>query len=63
MLPREFGDDMEDEDDLSCMSSDEGEETDSGAPKVYKCDHPGCRKKYSKPCRLEEHIRVHTGEV
>lgn len=28
----------------------------------YPCPHPGCTKSYTKPVRLEEHIRSHTGE-
>ena len=31
--------------------------------KKYHCTFPGCEKSYSKPCRLEEHERSHTGEV
>ncbi|EMR08490.1 hypothetical protein PNEG_03316 [Pneumocystis murina B123] len=30
--------------------------------KIYKCTFEGCNKAYSKPCRIEEHIRSHTGE-
>ncbi|CCJ29539.1 unnamed protein product [Pneumocystis jirovecii] len=30
--------------------------------KLYKCTYEGCEKAYSKPCRIEEHIRSHTGE-
>ena len=33
------------------------------AKKKYHCTFPGCEKSYSKPCRLEEHERSHTGEV
>ncbi|KAI8055349.1 hypothetical protein BDF22DRAFT_741939 [Syncephalis plumigaleata] len=28
----------------------------------YACTYPDCTKAYEKPCRLEEHIRSHTGE-
>jgi hypothetical protein len=31
--------------------------------KPYACTYPECTKAYDKPCRLEEHIRSHTGEV
>jgi hypothetical protein len=31
--------------------------------KKYHCTFSGCDKLYSKPCRLEEHERSHTGEV
>ena len=31
--------------------------------KKYHCTFSGCGKTYSKPCRLEEHERLHTGEV
>ena len=33
------------------------------AKKNYHCTFSGCEKLYSKPCRLEEHERSHTGEV
>jgi len=33
------------------------------AKKKYHCTFSGCDKSYSKPCRLEEHERSHTGEV
>ena len=33
------------------------------AKKKYHCTFSGCGKSYSKPCRLEEHERSHTGEV
>ena len=33
------------------------------ANKKYHCTFSGCGKSYSKPCRLEEHERSHTGEV
>lgn len=29
----------------------------------YRCPHAGCTKAYTKPSRLEEHERSHTGEV
>lgn len=29
----------------------------------HKCTHEGCGKVFSKPCRLAQHIRTHTGEV
>lgn len=31
--------------------------------KRYKCTYAGCDKSYSKPSRLEEHERSHTGQV
>lgn len=31
--------------------------------KRYQCTHSGCEKAYSKPSRLAEHERSHTGEV
>jgi hypothetical protein len=31
--------------------------------KRYRCTYQGCSKAYTKPSRLEEHERSHTGEV
>ena len=31
--------------------------------RIYKCTFEGCDKSYSKPSRLEEHERSHTGHV
>ena len=33
------------------------------AKRKYHCTFSSCDKSYSKPCRLEEHERSHTGEV
>jgi hypothetical protein len=35
----------------------------SHTKKRYKCTHEGCDKAYSKPSRLEEHERSHSGQV
>lgn len=36
----------------------------SGSSKMrYCCTYPSCKKVYTKPCRLAEHFRSHTGEV
>lgn len=35
----------------------------SGTTKWYQCTVEGCGKAYSKPSRLEEHSRSHTGIV
>ena len=29
----------------------------------YKCNYPDCKKSYTKPARLREHERSHTGEA
>lgn len=29
----------------------------------YSCEVPGCKRKFSRPSRLEQHSRIHTGEV
>jgi len=34
-----------------------------GRPKNYGCPFDGCSKSYTRPVRLEEHVRSHTGEV
>lgn len=34
-----------------------------GRVKKFKCIFPGCDKSYTRPVRLEEHVRTHTGEV
>lgn len=38
-------------------------ETSGGRVKRYKCTHEGCDKSFTRPVRLEEHQRSHTGEV
>jgi len=35
----------------------------AGTKKRYRCTFDGCGKGYSKPSRLEEHERSHTGQV
>ncbi|GAA5820645.1 hypothetical protein JCM3770_003565, partial [Rhodotorula araucariae] len=37
-------------------------ETSGGRKKKYLCAWPGCGKAYTRPVRLEEHQRSHTGE-
>ena len=31
--------------------------------KLYQCTYQGCKKAYTKPSRLQEHERSHTGDV
>jgi general transcription factor IIIA len=31
--------------------------------RIYKCTFESCEKSYTKPSRLEEHERSHTGDV
>lgn len=31
--------------------------------RIYKCTFNGCEKSYTKPSRLEEHERSHSGDV
>ncbi|BGP41525.1 hypothetical protein JCM10450v2_005573 [Rhodotorula kratochvilovae] len=38
------------------------EQTSGGRKKKYLCAWPGCGKAYTRPVRLEEHQRSHTGE-
>lgn len=35
----------------------------SNTKKCYQCSYKGCEKAYTKPSRLEEHERSHTGQV
>lgn len=37
--------------------------TSGGRVKKYACTHPSCLKAFTRPVRLEEHQRTHTGEV
>jgi hypothetical protein len=36
---------------------------ESQKPRKYRCHWGGCQKSYTKPVRLEEHLRSHTNEV
>ncbi|KAF2403247.1 hypothetical protein EJ06DRAFT_490186 [Trichodelitschia bisporula] len=38
------------------------EESHGGRPLIYYCTEDGCDRVFSRPCRLEEHIRSHNGE-
>ena len=35
----------------------------SNTKRCYQCSYKGCEKAYTKPSRLEEHERSHTGHV
>lgn len=35
----------------------------NGRLKKYVCTHPGCGKAYTRPVRLEEHLRSHSGQA
>ncbi|ORY65629.1 hypothetical protein BCR35DRAFT_270293 [Leucosporidium creatinivorum] len=37
-------------------------QSSGGRLKKYACTHPGCLKAFTRPVRLEEHQRSHTGE-
>lgn len=55
-------------DNYSRISQQSALEKESGSTspkrkKRYACSWEGCDKTYTKPCRLEEHFRVHTGDV
>ncbi|KIJ37263.1 hypothetical protein M422DRAFT_260203 [Sphaerobolus stellatus SS14] len=36
--------------------------TTSDPKRPYRCDYPGCSKRFNKPSDLDAHIRSHTGE-
>ena len=50
------------EDDFGLSDSDLSGHEGEGHRPLYPCPFEGCGKQYSKPCRLEEHVRAHTGE-
>ncbi|KAF5388876.1 hypothetical protein D9757_005591 [Collybiopsis confluens] len=40
-----------------------GRLADGNTKKRYQCTSAGCEKAYTKPSRLAEHMRSHTGEM
>lgn len=60
---------MEDPDKSLLESGDEEDSRSSRASqlsttdKPHVCSYPGCSSAFSKPSRLLQHTRVHTGEV
>jgi len=65
------GEDKEEEEEDTDLGSDEDDEgiqpgpscLSTPKPRPYRCTHQGCTKSYTKPSRLAEHQRSHTGEV
>ena len=58
-------DDLSDSEDAKLSSEDTvAVEVSSVAfikPKKYVCEFPGCNLRFSRPSRLENHSRIHTG--
>ncbi|KAH7108252.1 hypothetical protein BKA62DRAFT_681624 [Auriculariales sp. MPI-PUGE-AT-0066] len=55
-------DETDAEAELSAAESSPVASTSAARPKRYGCTYDGCDKAYTKPSRLEEHVRSHTGE-
>lgn len=49
---------------MSTFSLDEiTDSNESSKSKIYTCSFENCTAAFGKPSRLQQHIRVHTGEV
>ncbi|KAA8895652.1 hypothetical protein FN846DRAFT_968651 [Sphaerosporella brunnea] len=47
---------------VSASSSSKKRAPSKPRTKKYDCTHEGCDKSFTRPCRLEEHMRSHSGE-
>ncbi|QDS72211.1 hypothetical protein FKW77_005331 [Venturia effusa] len=41
---------------------DPHEKRSTSRPNIYKCTFEGCNRAFNRPCRLEDHLRSHTGD-
>ena len=45
------------------MAEDVNSRPNSASAHEYVCSYPDCNKFFSKPSRLVQHMRTHTGEA